>query len=105
MSRWRPATRPSAAGSALAAGGVGAGGRSACLDHRRKRPSVCGVLEDGQDGRDGRHPPDQVAEAVPPGQPQVAVIEELHDLARDLDPQEGDEDQVDALAGPPGSGV
>ena len=56
---------------------------------------IGGVLEDGQDGRGGRPPPDQVAEAVPPGQQQLAVVEQLHDPARRLDPEEGGEDQIE----------
>ena len=56
---------------------------------------VGGVLEDGQDGRDGRPPPDQIAEAVAPGQQQVAAIEELHDPTRRLDLEEGGEDQLE----------
>src|SRR5262249_52974368 len=40
---------------------------------------VRGVLKDGENGRDGWPPPDQITEAVAPGEQQVAAIEDLHD--------------------------
>ena len=55
------------------------------------------VLEDAEDGRDGRRPPDQVAGAVRAGQEEVAVVEEAHHLTGRLDLQEAGEDQFEPV--------
>ena len=53
------------------------------------------VLEEGEDSRDRRRPPADVAEAVFAGQQQLLVVENAHDLAGGPDLQESGEDQVE----------
>lgn len=74
--------------------GIGPGhGAGAAVDEGAR---VGGVLEDGEDGRDRRPPPDQIARAVPSGEQQFLVVEATYDLAGRLDPEEGGEDQRQA---------
>jgi hypothetical protein len=73
--------------------GIGSGnGPRAAVD---KGTGIRRVLEDGQDGRDRRLSPDQVAETVTPGQKQIAVVEELHDPGCRLDLEERGEEQIE----------
>jgi hypothetical protein len=53
------------------------------------------ILKDGEDGRDGRLPPNQVAETILAGQEKIAVVEKTHHLTGRLDLQEGSEDQLE----------
>src|SRR5262249_28745702 len=55
---------------------------------------VRGVLEDGENGRDGRAPPDQITEAVAPGEQEVAAREDLRDSTRRPHLEEGGEDHL-----------
>ncbi len=61
---------------------------------RRFAAGISRVLEDAEDGWDGRRPPDQVPETVFAGQQEIAVVEEAHHLTGRLDLQEAGEDQL-----------
>ena len=58
-------------------------------------PRIGRVLQHRQDGRNGRGPPDRVAEPAPTRDAQTALVQDAQHLVGRADPQEGREDQLE----------
>lgn len=62
-----------------------------------KGPCISRILQDLQDGSNGRFFPDDIPKAISPWQKQVILIEKLHHFIGRSHPKKGRKDEIKAI--------